>query len=323
MSTRVTVLMCVYNGEDRISQTIESVLAQSFDDFELLIVDDGSTDASLEIARQASGADSRIRILELNNSGLTAALIRGMEAIESEFVARIDVGDLCEKHRLQEQVAYLEHHPQVVAVGSGVYRIGPADEHLGVQTRDATPAEVTDALLTGNVSLVHPSAMFRTKTYRQTGGYRCEFRFAQDIDLWFRMTQFGMIAEIDEPLISLRIDLGGISARNTSRQSALADIARRCLTAKENGLSEEQLLGEARELCKKSDSVQSGQQKSDNDAAASYFIGCQLLELNDPGATRYFVRAARQQPTSLKYSLRMFQSILRFKIFGKSNNAPH
>jgi len=125
----VSVLLPVWNGERFLRASIDSIASQTFRAFELIVISDGSTDGSLEIAREAAGLDSRIVVLPLPHDGLPAALNAGIAAARGAYLARMDADDLAVPARLERQVAYLDAHPHCVVVGSAVDVVDAQDEH--------------------------------------------------------------------------------------------------------------------------------------------------------------------------------------------------
>src|ERR1700728_2879314 len=121
----LSVVMPMHNARKYVAQTVRSVLAQRFSDFEFLIIDDGSTDGSSAEAGQAGAGDKRVKIFSQSNAGVSAAANRGTELARGEFLARVDADDICLPDRFEKQIAFLREHPDYVAVGSRVMFIDP------------------------------------------------------------------------------------------------------------------------------------------------------------------------------------------------------
>src|SRR5579859_2675921 len=130
-SPLVSVAMPVYNAQRYLAQAVDSILAQSFKDFEFIIIDDGSTDSSTEILRKYEAADPRIRLFSRPNTGLTIALNEALGYARGRYLARMDSDDVSLPRRLEKQVAFMEDHPDHVAVGCRVVLIDPDAELLG------------------------------------------------------------------------------------------------------------------------------------------------------------------------------------------------
>ena len=231
----ISVVMSTYNGAKRLRRTIECLLAQDDVNLELIVINDGSTDESPLILDSCCALDSRIRPVHRQNGGLTDALHVGSALARGEYIARQDVGDFSLANRLQVQARFLANHPQVVAVGSGIRWIGPEGEYLGEWVRHQAPEETTRELIDSGVGFVHPSVMFRRDAYEKAGGYRTQFRFAQDHDLWYRMAEHGLLATCPEVLFEYRMDVSGISPQNRARQKRLGELARECYFARKSG----------------------------------------------------------------------------------------
>jgi glycosyltransferase involved in cell wall biosynthesis len=189
---RLTVLMPVYNGQRYLREAVESILRQTFSDFEFLIVDDGSQDGTSAILR--SYRDDRIRVIENGcNLGLIATLNKGLQMARGQYVARMDADDVSLPRRLERQLDYLEQHRDI-CVASSYYR--DIDENRCV-IKTCRP-ETRDFLISfkmhveGHNPICHPAAMFRTRPVRDAGGYNSEFPCAEDAALWFRLESLGM-----------------------------------------------------------------------------------------------------------------------------------
>ncbi|MEZ6131833.1 MAG: glycosyltransferase [Planctomycetaceae bacterium] len=299
----VSVVMSVFNGGTKLPRTIDSILNQTFTNFEFLIVDDGSTDNSLKILEEYAHADSRIRIISQSNQGLTKSLNTACFAARGTFVARQDVGDSSFPERLLTQIRYFDSHPDVVAVGTRALRIGPGNEPLGLTPNRSADAVMHDLLMHGR-GLVHAASSFRVSAFRKIGGYRDEFRIAQDIDLWLRLSEVGCLIETAEILFSVEFEISGISGRNHAAQDQLARLALKSLDLRRNNLSDSAVLDEVRTICDtKTASVHDPKQER---CLANYFIGSQLFALRDR-RTRHYLVAALDSP---RVFLRAFAKLL-------------
>jgi glycosyltransferase involved in cell wall biosynthesis len=198
---RVSVVMGVHNGERFLAEAIDSILHQTFADFEFIIIDDGSTDHTDDILARSS--DRRLRIFRQSNVGLTRSLNRGLGLARGEYLARMDADDVAHPGRFEAQVGFLETHPNVVAVGTG-YR--QADLTRG-HARDVVPpldnASIRRAMIAGN-PLCHPSVMMRKAALDAVGGYDESFRYSQDYELWSRLAQVGQLANLPDILLTRR-----------------------------------------------------------------------------------------------------------------------
>ena len=164
--------MSVYNGERYLREGIESILAQTFADFEFLIVDDGSTDGTWQVLTEYAARDSRIRLIRNSqNLGLTRSLNKGLSAAQGEYIARQDADDVSLPHRLEKQVVVLEHDPRVVLV-SGNIDLMDSEGHIWRRPRrNASPGMVAWLLLFYNYLGGHSQVMFRRQMVVDLGGY--------------------------------------------------------------------------------------------------------------------------------------------------------
>lgn len=210
----VTVFMPVFNGDRHLRESVESVLAQTWSDFELLIIDDGSTDASAGLLDAYAGRDSRISILRHDsNRGLVATRNEGLEAARAEFIAFLDCDDVARPERLARQVAFLRQHPDVGLTGSWVEFIDDRGAATGRRWKSRlTAQEYAPALLFGNC-FATSSIMGRTAVLRPLG-FRQEFPVCEDYDCWVRFTRVARPAMIHKVLVSYRVTDANTSARS-------------------------------------------------------------------------------------------------------------
>ena len=200
---RVSFLIPVYNAERFLEETLDSVLAQTFSDFEVIAIDDGSTDASSEILATYAANDPRIRLVRQANGGVTKALNRGLQEVRGTYTARIDADDIALPDRLAIQVAWMDTHPECGVLGTAAHRIGPAGETLGTWVPPTDPDLIRWRLTFGNC-LIHPTILMRTGALRAIGGYDESVPTAQDYVLWVRLMQQAEIRSIETPTIFKR-----------------------------------------------------------------------------------------------------------------------
>lgn len=200
----VTVLMGVYNGVAHIKQAMRSVLDQTFTNFELLIIDDGSSDRSVEAIEKTAQYDARIRLLRSNaNQGLGYALSRGMQEARGQLVARMDADDISVPERLRKQVDYLLAHPDTDVVGSFALDIDEQGQPLRERRVPTSHQRIVELIWT--CPLIHPTVMFRRQAVIDAGSYSATVRRRQDYELWFRCVHAGLrFANIPEPLVHYR-----------------------------------------------------------------------------------------------------------------------
>jgi glycosyltransferase involved in cell wall biosynthesis len=310
LSPRVSVVMGVYNGEAHLEKTTQSILDQTFTDFEFIIIDDGSTDQTVKILEEYSQRDNRIQIYHQENHGLTKALIRGCSLAKGEFIARQDVGDLSQPHRLDMQLDLLVANPELSFASCQLATVGPGGEILGGPAPVDCGAAIIESLKTspavGMIGPHHGSVMFRRAAYEQAGGYRPEFYFAQDLDLWARLNELGGLAFIDEVLYQVRFAPGSITARHRPQQLLLRNLIQKATLLRRRGASEEVLLRQAATV----GPIAGGNDKH-IDSNAEYFIGSCLHVRGDPAATAYLRRVVAARPLHFKAWVRLLSSHMR------------
>lgn len=197
----VTVLMPVYNGERYVEEAIASVLDQDFHNFELIILDDASTDSSSQILQRWMARDSRIVVVHATeNVGIACTLNRGLALARGKYVALLDHDDVCVRGRFGAQIAVLENESDVVLVSTGYDIIDSCGRWIGRMMPPPAP-EVIAYLL--NFTNVTSGVMFRREFVLNLGGYRAEFELAQDYDLSARLSQRGRIASL--PIMGMKL----------------------------------------------------------------------------------------------------------------------
>lgn len=208
-SCGVSVIMSVYNGSRFLDSAIISILEQTYDNFEFIIINDGSTDASLDIIRKYAKADSRIMVIENpGNLGLAASLNRGLAIARGKYIARMDADDIALKDRLKIQFDYLEDNPGIWLAGSSAQIIDEEGRLIGITNVIADPEKIKRRLLKGNC-IIHPSIIFRNE---KGFCYREKALFCEDYDLYLRLTLKGKrLSNISQPLIQYRLSLASIS----------------------------------------------------------------------------------------------------------------
>jgi hypothetical protein len=208
---KVTVLMAVYNGERFVREAIDSILSQTFQDFEFLIVDDGSTDRSREVI--LSYNDPRIRLLtNERNLGLTASLNRGLAEARGTYVARHDADDISEPTRLERQVACLDARADLALLGTWYRKIGEHGEFLGKRRLPVDHVRARWCLLFF-CPFVHASVMLRRSLIlERVGPYDESFAYAQDYDLWSRTAELLPVANLPEYLVRIRTSASQMTA---------------------------------------------------------------------------------------------------------------
>jgi hypothetical protein len=219
---RVSVIMSVYNGETHIRAAIDSILAQTFRDFEFIIIDDCSSDQTWNILTDYASRDSRLVLLRNDtNTGLTKSLNRGIHHARGEYIARQDADDLSLPTRFMLQVQHLDASPNVGVVGTWCWIIDDQGTDCGVSRLPTSPDAIKWKLLFGN-HLVHTSIMMRAEIVRAIGGYTPARTYSQDYDLWLRMRECTNLVNLPMPLVKKRRSTKNISSQYMDGQDQTA-----------------------------------------------------------------------------------------------------
>lgn len=282
----LSVVMAVYNGGARLQATLDSIFAQSEGRFELIVIDDGSSDDTPSILRACR--DPRLRVLtNAVNEGLSPSLVRGCADARAEVIARHDCGDLSHPERFAKQLSVLEREPDVVLLSCYTRYRAPGGEELYVAEGDGET--VRRSLREDSVERIrglshHGSAMFRRDDYVAAGGYRARFRVAQDLDLWVRLAERGRIVFVPEVLYEAAVEPGAISTHRRAEQIESARIALALRDGKEPVPRPLPPPMSARR----------------GEAATLYFIASCLQRRRDPHWRSYARRALRLDPLLLR-----------------------
>lgn len=198
--------MPVYNAQDYLLETIISIKSQSYNDFELIVINDGSQDDSLSILQEFQKHEPRLRIVDRENKGLVCTLNELTSLAKGKYIARIDADDICYPERLRLQVAYLDTHPDHVMVGGQVEAIDPDGRRLMSLVKFFEHDKIENALLKADAfAIIHPAIMLRTQTLREIGGYDETLGISEDTDMFLRMARMGKIANLHETVIDYRM----------------------------------------------------------------------------------------------------------------------
>jgi glycosyltransferase involved in cell wall biosynthesis len=220
--------MPVYNCERYVADAIDSVLSQTFRDFELIIVDDGSTDGTSAIVDKYRERDTRVVVLRRPNGGIVSALNAGLAQCKGDYVARMDGDDICISNRFAVQAAYLDQNLNCVCVGGAFTGIDESGKPQGTFTFSRNKFTSFETFPVRVALTCHPVAMFRRATLLAVNGYRNTFPHAEDHDLYLRIAHYGSIYNSDEVLFYYRGHPGSISRRNLELQEtemAYAELA--------------------------------------------------------------------------------------------------
>ena len=219
----ISVLLPVYNAERYVAQAIESVLAQTFFDFELIAIDDGSTDHSFEI--MSTFTDSRLRVIRQENRGLPATLNRCAELSHAPYLARMDADDICKPDRFARQYEYLQTHSEAALVSGAVEYIDESGQILGRTYPITKPSLIRKKLINQGNIIVHPAVMMRSDAFALCRGYCESLTTMEDQHLWMKFIRNGFDLHIlRQVMIAYRISSGAISNwTRTEEQIRLMD----------------------------------------------------------------------------------------------------
>lgn len=222
----ISVLLPVHNAVRYLHTALESVTRQSGVDFDVVVVDDGSTDGSFEVAERIAGlAEVPLRVYRLPyNLGVTEALRFGLDQCDCKYVARQDADDISLAYRLQSQAEFLDAHPTVAVVGARVWILDEAGQPIREGARLRWFPRVQ--MLVGRNPMVHGATMFRRDVADKVGGYLPCFGAAQDLSLWLRMGRVGRLTVLPLTLYGLRVHPGRISVNRRRVQRGYTGLAR-------------------------------------------------------------------------------------------------
>ena len=215
----ITILMPVWNGEKFLAAAVDSLLAQTFTDFELLVIDDGSTDRTPEILRAYN--DPRLRVLRLDHAGIVVALNHGLTQAKADWIARLDADDLSEPRRLDIQWQALNRNPQAVLCHSAVTFFGDGGVTPGA-ARLPRSRSFMALRLCYQCPIVHSTVLFKKELALAAGGYFLDERHAEDFSLWGRLLEQGEFVALPEKLVRFRVHDQSVSRQNLAAQQALA-----------------------------------------------------------------------------------------------------
>lgn len=214
----VSVLMSCFNADRWLHEAIDSVLEQTFEAFEFILVDDGSTDETWKIIRSYADRDKRIVAISKKNTGPSDSRNVGIAQAKGEWIANLDSDDLCEPTRLEEQVNFMRNHPEVVLLGTGFVEIDEQGRAIKKHLYPSGHRTLVRHLERLQRFFPHSSAFYRVDIVKQVGGYNLRFYTAQDWRLWLELMLRGKIACLSKPLVRIRKHAGQISNKNSGRR---------------------------------------------------------------------------------------------------------
>lgn len=219
---KISVLMPAYNSAEFIEEAIESILGQTFQNFEFIIINDGSTDQTAKIVKRYAQLDQRIRFIDnKKNSGLISVLNQGLDLCRGEYIARMDSDDISLPQRFEKQIAFLDAHPDVGVLGTAGQNFG--DDH----NTHYNPECVDVIELLRGVGFYHPSVMIRRSVLLEHHlYYNQNFNLVEDHELWTQMIKFTKLRNLQEVLLKYRVHQSSVSIKNKQLQEQNKKIVR-------------------------------------------------------------------------------------------------
>lgn len=215
----ISIIMSTYNDENYLSESIDSILSQSFEDFEFIIINDGSTDGTQMIIDEYAEKDCRIVSIYHENLGLTKSLNKGLKIASGEFIARQDSDDISHPDRIKRQYEFMEANTQTFVCFCWTKVIDELGDEIGEIRFSTKPERIKKTLKKGKNIYTHGSAMFRKKQILDLGGYSSEFKISQDFDLWLRLLNNNVqLGAVDSVLYNWRLNPNSISLMKSDEQ---------------------------------------------------------------------------------------------------------
>jgi glycosyltransferase involved in cell wall biosynthesis len=217
-SPQISVVLPVYNGGVFLSKAIESILNQTYADFEFIIINDGSKDGSKELIDLYAAQDNRIIAVHQENAGLVASLNRGVALAKAPLIARMDADDIAFPERFAKQFAYLQQHPDVVVLGTSIRLIDENEKPIYDMRYPVRAKEVAKSMFRTN-PMAHPTVMMRTDIVREAGGYNPLYQYNEDYDLWLRLSEKYKLANLPDIYLLYRQHPHKVSFQNSRDQT--------------------------------------------------------------------------------------------------------
>lgn len=238
---QVSVLMPAYNVERYVAEATESVLSQTYENFEFLIIDDGSTDGTLPIVESYARKDERVRVISHANMGMGASLNQALDLARNEWIVRMDADDIMLPHRIERQVAFVKDNPDVAVASTGSYFIDEGGRIIGNYQPPLKSRAHVKELIQHNelIAFHHPSVIMRRSVVKKVGGYRPEFWPCDDLDLWNRIAERGYVI-LNQPEYLLRYRKYGFSGSFAKVRLTWSKIdwVKSCMLSRRRGDSE-------------------------------------------------------------------------------------
>jgi len=229
-----SVVMSVFNGETFLAEAIESILNQTFRNFEFVIIDDGSTDKTAEIISNYAKADGRIRVFSQGNRGRAESLNRGIDLSRGLYIVRMDADDVAMPSRVEEQIGFLDKHPTIGLLGGACQAIDARGQGFETILCPLEDSEIRMQMRLHN-PMCHPAVVMRKNLALESGGYRKALQDADDFDLWLRVAERTQLANLENVVLRYRIHRGQVTIRNFRHQTLCVLAARAAASARARG----------------------------------------------------------------------------------------
>lgn len=305
---QISVVMSVFNEQDSLTQTIKSILDQEDVNFELIIVNDGSTDNTSIILDSYAEKDKRIKLIKQTNQGITNGLITGCRQAKGEFIARQDAGDWSLPGRLREQLKILRSCPKVVLCSTGSRYFSERGELLfeaNLTTEEAEKGLTANSLASIKGPSHHGCTMFRRSAYEKCGGYRRNFFVAQDLDLWVRLAELGKHIALSEIYYEAVLRKNSISSNHRKSQEIVRRHIYECSQLRRKNIDD---TNHTNQLKDKIGDLASD--KIDPAFEYNYFVGSILLSPNPKRSRYYLTLTLKAQPWHIKAWGKLIMSYL-------------
>ena len=314
----VSVIMSAYNDERFIREAVESILNQTFKDFEVIIINDGSTDNTGEVL--GSFKDERIKVINQDNMGVSKSRNKAIELSKGEYVAMIDADDISLPKRLEKQVNFLDEHKDTGFVGTAAESIDEKGDVLYTIPCIEDNETIQKTLLEKNC-FIHSSVMFRRKAFEKVSGYRNEIKYVEDYDLALRISEYYRIYNLKEILCKYRLNKEGVSFSKHRQQNNYALLVR-YLAKERRAARDENLEANFKKIIGRLDkdnsivpNLLSWWHKSCLLSKHYYGIGCIHLYKGDLKRARgYFFRSLKYNLCNIKAYICSFLTLLPFSL---------
>ncbi|MFZ5908148.1 MAG: glycosyltransferase [Nitrospirota bacterium] len=245
IAPKISVILPVYNAQKYVSIAIESILTQSYKEFEFIIINDGSTDNSCDIIK--SYDDDRIVFINQERKGLIYTLNHGIQKARSQYIARMDSDDISQPERLLIQLSFMKKHSNIGVLGTGCQFINSEGRLIGRKLSIiGEHSQILDNTLNARrgVSIIHPTAMIRKDVLLEAGGYHERFPVCEDVDLWLRIANTSKLHVIPDVLLLFRVHQENVSVTRRRIQLQSGILARVCFLLRSRGLPDPTLYQE-------------------------------------------------------------------------------